>query len=136
MKTCSTCKVEKPESEFHKHRRNKDGLNYTCKNCANARTQQWRLNNPGRARVDQLRYKFDMAPSDYQKLLDSQGGGCAICGRVGPDAENRSLSVDHNHLTGKVRGLLCGHCNRALGMLQESPKLLRAAADYIERHET
>lgn len=153
MKTCSKCKVEKPESEFYKNRRHKDGLAYYCKGCSDASTEQYRLDNPEKlhadyrrhnerrkrdhtpekCRADHLRHKFGMSSSDYQKLLDRQGGGCAICGRTESDATKPNLSVDHNHSTGKIRGLLCGKCNTALGKFQDSPELLRKAAEYVER---
>lgn len=58
---------------------------------------------------------------------------CAICGG-GPIPSRRHLDVDHNHETGVIRALLCGHCNRALGAMFDDPARLRAAADYIDFH--
>jgi hypothetical protein len=55
---------------------------------------------------------------------------CAVCKR---DPEKGHLHVDHDHVTGKVRGLLCGACNRTLGLTSESPERLRALAEYLER---
>lgn len=132
MKTCSTCKIDKPEIEFYEDRRI-NGRRYCCKDCSTAYVKLWRLDNPENARATQLRRDYGMPMSDYQKLLVSQGGVCAICKRAGT---RRALAVDHNHSTRKIRGLLCGKCNTALGLLQDSPEFLRAAADYIERHET
>lgn len=67
----------------------------------------------------------------YERLLELQGGGCAICGNP---PKNRRLSVDHNHRTGKVRGLLCFRCNRALPTYATSD-WLRSALQYVLRDE-
>jgi hypothetical protein len=73
---------------------------------------------------------------EYQELLEEQGGGCAICGN--PETAIRmnkivAMSVDHNHSTGKRRGLLCTACNIGIGSLAESPERLRAAIAYLEK---
>lgn len=64
----------------------------------------------------------------YHAMRESQGEVCKICGTYTPD-----LRVDHNHATGKVRGLLCGTCNSGLGFLKDSPVVLRSAVQYLER---
>lgn len=66
---------------------------------------------------------------EYDRRLNEQGGGCAICG-VFP--AERALAVDHDHNTGEVRGLLCFSCNTALGAFHDSVALLEAAIDYLE----
>lgn len=76
-----------------------------------------------------LRRTFNMEPEAYSALLAEQGGACRICRR--PPAQKRRLEVDHSHSTGKIRGLLCGNCNRGLGLFQDSPTILRLAADYL-----
>jgi hypothetical protein len=65
----------------------------------------------------------------YERLLEQQGGVCAICGR--PPRSRPVLDVDHDHLTGVVRGLLCGNCNRAVGLLDDNPELFDKARAYI-----
>lgn len=62
-----------------------------------------------------LKWRYDMTPDEYRTLLKSQGGGCAMCGRT-PDKQKRSLHVDHDHKTGKVRGILCSRCNRIMAL--------------------
>lgn len=68
-----------------------------------------------------------MTPKDFDVLLERQGRSCAICGQPG----GKDLHVDHDHRRQEVRGLLCGKCNRALGLLNEDPKIVRAAETYL-----
>jgi Recombination endonuclease VII len=72
-------------------------------------------------------YNYWAEALGYNHLLAQQDGVCAICRE--PD---RELVVDHDYRTGRVRALLCGHCNSAIGFLRESPLLARAAANYLE----
>jgi hypothetical protein len=65
---------------------------------------------------------------EYERMLEAQGGGCAICGAK---PKTRRLHVDHDHATGKVRGLLCHRCNRALPMWVDVVWLLKAIR-YLE----
>lgn len=79
--------------------------------------------------------KYGLTIASLRALELSQEGRCAICRRLPaevPGHRENSLHVDHDHSTGQVRGLLCHHCNTALGKLQDSPSLLRAAANYLE----
>jgi hypothetical protein len=82
-----------------------------------------------RQRAGHLMRKFGITIEQYDAMLDAQGGGCFICGR--PPREDISLHVDHDHLTGKVRGILCFRCNNALADFQDNPSLLRKAACYL-----
>lgn len=66
----------------------------------------------------------------YQRLLEQQGGGCAICGRK---PEGRKLDVDHAHASLRIRGILCRSCNLRLTRNHADPVWLRKAADYLER---
>jgi hypothetical protein len=69
----------------------------------------------------------------YEAMLKKQNGLCAVCKKRRPCNRGGSdmLNVDHCHKTGKIRGLLCGHCNRVLGLVEDSPKLLEALAAYL-----
>jgi hypothetical protein len=74
---------------------------------------------------------YGITAEQYYEILDHQGGGCAICDRV---LRSKKYSVDHNHKTGEVRGLLCNPCNnRILGSAKDDPSILRRAADYLEK---
>lgn len=83
-----------------------------------------------------LRTKFGLSIDEYNKILAQQNSKCAICHKepFGDDRyrAGKNLAVDHDHVTGKVRGLLCDLCNRALGQFQDSPEFLRRAAQYVE----
>lgn len=146
-KRCSTCQQRKPLSEFHKGTGSHDRQSH-CKVCAAARLREWRSNNRERenqsrlnwnrsnpekveqyARTSSLR-KYGLNLEDYDQMLEAQGGKCFICRRH--CSSGRRLAVDHNHVTGKVRALLCSNCNRGIGHFQESIELLRAAINYLE----
>lgn len=70
-----------------------------------------------------------MTPSDFDLMMEIQNGRCAICKRL-PD-ERKALSVDHDHATERIRGLLCQDCNLGLGFFKDRPDLLEAAARYL-----
>ena len=71
----------------------------------------------------------------YKKLLESQDGKCSICGSF-PKRNGPRFAIDHDHATGKIRGVLCSRCNRGIGLFKENPQWLRRAAEYIENHES
>ena len=116
-KQCLACKEIKPANAFQRRTSNKDGLFRHCKECYDKSY-----------RVYALQRDFGISPEQYQALLTEQEGRCKICGRL---PQSRRLSVDHCHATGKVRGLLCGQCNHGIGNFQDDPRLLKAAAEYL-----
>ncbi len=71
--------------------------------------------------------RYGMTPEEYSSLLEVQKGGCAVCGKKC----TRRLAVDHDHETGRVRGLLCMPCNTAIGSLRDSPALVAKAVVYL-----
>lgn len=85
-----------------------------------------------------LRRTHDMTLKEYDQMFETQNGVCAICRKPetkkdknGVNGTYRRLSVDHNHKTGKVRGLLCGKCNVILGLAQDNPDILAEATAYL-----
>jgi hypothetical protein len=111
-----------------------------------AKSKAWREQNKERARETRSRHyfenkekyqqycwernlakKYKLTKQQYEEILQEQGGVCAICGGTC----KRRLAVDHDHDTGKVRGLLCSRCNRALGYFQDSTEILQNALKYI-----
>jgi hypothetical protein len=116
IKACTRCKTEKPlnADHFPLHNKTKSGYDSWCRACRSA------------YRNANSRGKFRAVISD-EKLasLKATTHECVICGSVEP------LVVDHDHVTGKVRGMLCGHCNRGLGHFRDDPQLLEFAAQYL-----
>ncbi len=82
-----------------------------------------------KARARQLKRLYGITLDTYNQMLDAQAGRCAICGST---LSSRSLDVDHDHDTGKVRGLLCQSCNHGIGHFGDSPEILREAVAYLE----
>lgn len=156
VKTCNRCGTSKPLNAFYVDRSCRDGKQGSCKQCLNAqrlvqyhehhdsemaRARRWRSDNPNKVREYSRRYykknpyepwlrnRYGLTGDDYARLYEAQNSGCAICGA---DHEpTRRLSVDHDHDTGVVRGLLCSGCNAGLGGLQDNPDLLIKAAVYL-----
>lgn len=114
---CTKCNTFKPWSEFYENLHGKNGRQSRCITCFAKRK---------RCREDKLFSKYGLFQDDYDRLYKTQNGVCKICGSSG------SLVVDHCHRTGRVRGLLCSTCNRALGMLRDDVLILRAAIAYLE----
>ena len=79
------------------------------------------------SREANLKHRYGIGVEDYNAMHKKQEGKCAICG-IKKDA---NLDVDHCHDTGKIRGLLCNSCNRAIGLLKEDEKIIKKAAEYL-----
>ena len=96
---------------------------------------KWNKDHPERVKEIQrkarLKREYNSTPNEYKMLFENQGGCCAICGSR---PEKKILSVDHNHDTGKVRGLLCNPCNMAIGNAKENPLILYNMIKYLEFH--
>ena len=96
-----------------------------------------RENNPEIFRERQRQYalksNYGITQEDYQKMVIEQKGLCAICEQVPSEWPGRTftLVVDHDHNSGKVRGLLCNQCNRVLGLFDENPDRFIEAAMYL-----
>jgi hypothetical protein len=115
-KRCADCREVKPLGEFDRARSQSGGRNCYCKPCRRRRERDARF----------LR-EYGLTAESLQALVDAQDGQCAIC------RERSAVHVDHDHLTGAVRGVLCFQCNAALGQFRDRPDILRTAIDYLER---
>ena len=114
IRTCSRCKQQLPVEAFN---RKKKGYQSRCRSCS--RHIQWEL-------------KYGITKEEYERLLTDQNGVCAICHE--PEQVWQGLSVDHDHETGKVRGLLCHKCNPLLGYARDNVNILENAINYLKEN--
>lgn len=98
-----------------------------------ATKKKWRLNNPDKHKCYVLRRTYGISLAEYNALLLAQGGVCGICKLATVGNCGRRLYVDHDHETGKVRGILCGKCNSILGFAADVPGVLEAAVDWLKK---
>lgn len=128
---CWTCRETKPADEFQVHQ---GGRRRHCKECLRRQQRERYRATNGKDRVfDQsLRRLYGITIEQYKEKEQAQAGRCGLCGRV-PNTDRR-MHVDHDHVTGKIRDLLCHHCNLLLGNAQDSVERLRLAIAYLERH--
>jgi hypothetical protein len=117
-KYCPRCKLVRPHPEWHRTKRTRDGYSSQCKFC--------RVDG---ARRTYLKRSYGLTPEDVAAMIKQQRGKCAIC-RKRP-AEH----VDHDHTTGKVRGVTCFPCNGGLGQFKENVEWLANAIAYLEQHD-
>jgi hypothetical protein len=89
--------------------------------------RQYRKANPDRHAIYEIRNRYKVSLEEAASLLERKKNGCEICG-----SKNKP-SIDHDHSTGMIRGILCSGCNLAVGHANENPTILRALADYIEK---
>ena len=142
-KDCENKRVNKegllPLEEFSKNKSRKDGLHHACKECDRKRDEE-RRRDPNFV-TEQRNFKYQknygISLSDYEELFDKQKGKCALCGNgVTQGSRMQNLSVDHCHITGKIRGLLCIPCNRALGKLGlDKKENLKKLEEYLGFNE-
>jgi hypothetical protein len=84
-------------------------------------------------RQAKAKYAKGITPEEYEQILALQGGMCAVCDRAGGNRLGDNLHIDHCHVTGALRGLLCTHCNLAIGQLRDDADLIRRAAEYVSQ---
>lgn len=162
-KTCTKCKVERAVREFYK-KGSEGGLTARCKRCVitdnkvsyekyrkkrkqteaayreknrgkiRKKSVAWRKNNPDYAKNQDLLRHYHITLDEYNKMFARQEGCCLACGKH-QFALKRALHVDHDHETGKIRGLLCHGCNCALGFVNDNIAVLNGLITYIEEHK-
>ncbi len=126
---CGKCRLVKALDAYFADKRRPSGRYTTCKTCAKVPTAvaaAWRRKR-----------KYGLTADAHAAILSAQNALCGVCGN--PEYRVRlgkalPLHVDHDHKTGEVRGLLCTDCNLGVGRFKDSPKLLRAAAAYLEKY--
>ncbi|MFH2072374.1 MAG: endonuclease VII domain-containing protein [Actinomycetota bacterium] len=98
---------------------------YLCRRCAQDLTR-W-IKNLGEQALARRLSHYNLSKRTFVTMVIDQRGLCAICGNG-----TRMLVIDHDHMTGRVRGLLCSQCNTAIGLLQDDPTLLSSAGTYLQ----
>lgn len=162
MKTCNECRMQKTYSDFFSDVTRKDGLSYICKLCKLKRTSLYQKKHPEKTKVYSKRSRIKNALSNKERrlryyskykdtrilnaelktrygitldyfnfLLEGQKNVCAICKET--CRRKKRLSVDHNHTTKEVRGLLCDDCNNGIGRFKDSVFLLKRAIKYLNK---
>lgn len=157
MKKCGHCKKVRPVSLFRRNSRQPDGRERNCKKCgreipkkewlkeyrkrykADGRLRAYRDKTREKLRIMMLRRNYGIGIEEYERMHKAQSGLCAICGEPEKTTDGRSgrqkwLAVDHHHDSGKVRGLLCGHCNSGIGHFRDRIELLEKAIAYLNLH--
>ena len=150
-KQCIKCKEIKKLELFNKNKSKKDGRDQYCNNCRKAfyrhycstnrekrskQQKQYYSVNTKNYKNNTLKSRFGITVSQYDATLLRQNNVCALCKQLETVKDHRTgtikaLAVDHCHVTGKLRGLLCSNCNRGLGYLRDNPELCHAAGNYL-----
>jgi hypothetical protein len=130
MKKCNNCNIVKPLNEYtYKIKQSRD-YRYAqsrCKDCESIRKKQYKYEPSQQSREKHRFKKYGLTENAYQNLILSQNNLCAIC----DESSEKSLYIDHDHKTGKVRGLLCSTCNTGLGFFRDDSNLLNKAINYL-----
>lgn len=138
-KMCTVCKVAKPFEAFYdgykaknqRYSTNRRYLHSRCKECDHARVRIYHTKNRDKLTKKQLvahrRRKYGLNEEEYNSMILAQNNICAICNKP----SNKTLSIDHHHITGEVRGLLCNSCNLGIGMFKEDTVALARAIEYL-----
>lgn len=143
IKLCTKCDKKKPMTDFHKKKASKDGRQSRCKQCNKESTQAWQKENSKRFEEswkarDELNRKnghtkfrrakrYGLTIEELDNLLKEAGGVCKIC----PREPIKWLVIDHDHVTGVVRGVLCERCNQGLGLFNDNVEWLQNAIKYL-----
>jgi hypothetical protein len=140
---CTKCGEVKPLAEFPSRRSGRPSS--WCRVCTNGAIRDYSKTPVGSVRKKaaqdsynarnpdyQVTYRYGLEPGQYDAMRARQDDRCAICRTA--DAGGKRWHVDHDHVNGRVRGLLCASCNLGIGKMKDDPETLRVAAAYIEQH--
>lgn len=131
---CCQCDSYKPVSEFGNSKAGYHGLHFYCKSCVQKDAKKYSAEKVFANKA----INYGISAKEYIDMLERQNHVCAICGE--PETKIHkgvlaSFCVDHDHETGKIRGLLCSSCNTAIGHLRDDVELLRTAIDYLNSND-
>ena len=131
MKKCPSCKSDKSLDNYWKGQ-------YSCIDCTKEKQKtRWASRTPKKRLEQHLKYKYNVTIFELEEMLKEQDNKCSICKFELPDLfiyedRRRGYAIDHNHDTGKVRGILCLNCNTLLGMAKDNKDILLEAINYLE----
>lgn len=126
-KKCQVCEETKPLNDFHRNKASLDGRVISCKVCCSVTKRAWGAKNKSKIAIAEKKRKYGLTPIDEAKRCESQDGRCAIC------RNPRILVIDHDHIRGSIRGMLCQRCNIGLGFFGDNLKGILKAVAYLER---
>lgn len=131
LKKCSKCGELKSHSEFYKDKQKiNTGARPDCKKCTNISSIKWSKNNPEKRKYYLIKSDSGLTKDQYKILEKYQENRCAICGRE--EQDNKRWSIDHDHNTMLIRGLLCHYCNVGLGCFFDNIINLEKAILYLK----
>ncbi len=132
-KRCSRCESIKPLDQFNNQTAAKDGKHTYCKPCTKVVNKAWRDNPANKIKRHgyHIEARYGISKTEYDQKFEDQGGRCAVCNET---QSHKRLAVDHCHVTGKVRSLLCDNCNKALGLLNDDPTRILSLHNYVQVH--
>lgn len=132
-KTCWKCGVNKDINSFYRTKYTTDRHTEQCTACF----KEYYKRTPEVYRKSHLKGTFGMTLEDYDKKFQEQKGRCEICGAEspGPSSLRKHFPIDHNHVTGQIRGLLCHMCNHLLGDAREDKDILLNAIEYLSKYK-
>jgi hypothetical protein len=135
VKKCSRCKENLSIDKFNRQNSKIGSYSPHCRNCINSE-KKFRYHHDEKYKRSSLNVKFKsnygITLEQYENMFELQNGCCAICERHQSNFKKR-LSVDHEHSSGKIRGLLCSFCNTSLGNFDDREDLLLKAIDYLKK---
>lgn len=160
LKTCIKCNIKKPVNCFSIQRKKYNSYHRKCKDCRKEEALEYRNRTfPERQKKWKERYKkkisdpiykkqlqrkhknihlkkeYGITLEEYEKMLEKQGGVCAICGKKEThNKRKQNLSIDHNHKTNEIRALLCYKCNLAIGYVSENICILKKMISYLQKY--
>lgn len=132
-KRCSKCKKNKLLKEFCKVKTGKFGRHHYCRKCMSEQKNARYRNDyeyRERRKAYNLMYKYNLTEDEFQLKLYMQNNKCAICNTK--FKSKRQTLIDHNHITGKIRALLCPNCNNLLGACKDNIDILKSAIIYLQ----
>jgi len=128
-KVCTSCNKLLHRSNFPVSKRNSFGLASHCKGCK-IRNYPY---EPSKKKLIHLRNRYGVEWSDIEKLYKQQNNSCEICKKQ-INLMSKDTHIDHCHTTNKMRGILCGNCNRGLGQFKDNVSSLKTAILYLEKY--